>query len=148
MLQSFLKDWSLLPLSFWFLPLHMHFIALLFFGSLDIHFRLHSPLNMQTFLKCSNVQFQYHCRLTVCNLFSNKITKTKSSLFSIQLLDTLYKNVKLVLQRFKYLFYFNSIFSLNLNESSFVSYSWCNSLINWLFLAKLWYLLTRRVKYL
>ena len=61
--------------------------------------------------------------LTVCDLFSNKIRNTKSSLFSIQLLDTLYKNVKLVLQRFKYLLYFNSKFSLNLNESSFFSYS-------------------------
>ena len=61
--------------------------------------------------------------LTVCDLFSNKIRSTKSSLFSIQLLDTLYKNVKLVLQRFKYLLYFNSKFSLNLNESSFFSYS-------------------------
>ena len=75
--------------------------------------------------------------LTVCDLFSNKIRNTKSSLFSIQLLDTLYKNVKLVLQRFKYLLYFNSKFSLNLNESSFFSYSWCNSWINWLFLVKL-----------
>ena len=61
--------------------------------------------------------------LTVCDLFSNKIRSTKSSLFSIQLLDTLYKNVKLVLQRFKYLLYFNSKFCLNLNESSFFSYS-------------------------
>ena len=61
--------------------------------------------------------------LDVCDLFSNKIRNTKSSFFSIQLLDTLYKNVKLVLQRFKYLLYFNSKFSLNLNESSFFSYS-------------------------
>ena len=61
--------------------------------------------------------------LTVCDLFSNKIRSTKSSLFSIQLLDTLYKNVKLVLQRFKYLLYFNSKFSLILNESSFFPYS-------------------------
>ena len=61
--------------------------------------------------------------LTVCDLFSNKIRNTKYSLFSIQLLDTLYKNVKLVLQRFKYLLHFNSNFCLNLNESSFFSYS-------------------------
>ena len=86
--------------------------------------------------------------LTVCDLFSNKIRNTKYSLFSIQLLDTLYKNVKLVLQRFKCLLHFNSNFCLNLNESSFFSYSWCNSWINWLFLAKLWYILTKWVKYL
>ena len=61
--------------------------------------------------------------LTVCDLFSNKIRNTKYSLFSIQLLDTLYKNVKLVLQRFKCLLHFNSNFCLNLNESSFFSYS-------------------------
>ena len=83
--------------------------------------------------------------LTVCEVFSNKIRNTKSSLFSTQLLDTLYKKV---LQRFKYLLCFNSKFSLNLNESSFFPYSWCNSWINWLFLAKLWYILTKRVKYL
>ena len=58
--------------------------------------------------------------LTVCEVFSNKIRNTKSSLFSTQLLDTLYKKV---LQRFKYLLCFNSKFSLNLNESSFFPYS-------------------------
>ena len=72
--------------------------------------------------------------LTVCEVFSNKIRNTKSSMFSKQLLDTLYKKV---LQRFKYLLCFNSKFSLNLNESSFFPYSWCNSWINWLFLVKL-----------
>ena len=61
--------------------------------------------------------------LTVCDLFSNKIRNTKYSLFSIQLLDTSYKNVKLVLQRIKYLLHFNSNFCLNQNESSFFSYS-------------------------
>ena len=35
-------------------------------------------------------------------LFSNIITNKKSSLFSIQLLNTLYRYVKIVLQRFKY----------------------------------------------
>ena len=99
----------------------------LFLGSLDIHFGLHSSLNMYhtNFLKMFQcpISVSLFILLTVCDLFSNKITDTKSSLFSIQLLGTLYNNVMLVLQRFKYLLYFNSKFSLNLNESSFFSHS-------------------------
>ena len=128
MLQSFLKEYSLLPLSFRFLLFHMHFIMpQLFLGSLGIHFGLHSSLNMYhtNFLKMFQcpISVSLFILLAVCDLFSNKIANTKASLFSIQLLDTLYKNVKIVLQRFKYLLYFNSKFSLNLNESSFFSYS-------------------------
>ena len=101
-------------------------------------FWLHYSVNItQLFFSCSNVQFQYHLfiLLTVCDLFFNKITNTKFSLVSIQLLGTLYKNVKLVMQRFKYLLFFNSKFSLNLTGwILFFSYIWCNSWPNWLFL--------------
>ena len=48
------------------------------------------------FLKMFQCPMSLFILLTVCDLFSNKIRSTKSSLFSIQLLDTLYKNVMLV----------------------------------------------------
>ena len=88
----------------------------------SITYPLYCCLNWEVLIKFSS---EYHtiffqCSIsTVFDLFFTKIINKKSSLVSIQLLGTLNKSVKLVMQRFKYLLYFNSKFSLNLNESSF-----------------------------
>ena len=79
-------------------------------------------VSSQNFLVC----FPFNHISFICSQFSNwlwffynKMAHTKYSLVSRHLLHRLYHYIKLFIQRFKILWFFNSKFYLILNESSF-----------------------------